>query len=300
MDYLLILLADLGIAAQFCLSKLYQKRTLTAADGMRAYIRRSVFFSMISGLVGMVFFFCLSSFRLNLTPFSVVFAVSLALVSTTLQLTGIAMMSFGSVAVYTMFMMLGGMLLPFVAGIFFFGEQITPMRAVGLIVLCAALALSALGGSATETNARRKKAFYGFCTAVFVLNGAVSILSKTHQMSAQRMETNEFIVLSNLVGVIISAVIYLVVKAPNANVAEKGAWRNILIICIFSVTSGLAYMLQLIGAAHIDASVLYPMVTGGTIVLSTFAGWVFFSEKPGRRTLISSAAALAATIMFIF
>ena len=46
--------------------------------------------------------------------------------------------------------------------------------------------------------------------------------------------------------------------------------------------------------------VLYPMVTGGSVVLSAVAGRIFFREKPDRITLAGLILSFIATFLFLF
>lgn len=42
---------------------------------------------------------------------------------------------------------------------------------------------------------------------------------------------------------------------------------------------GLSYMLRLIGAESLSASVLYPFITGGSIILTSFAGMAVLKKN---------------------
>ncbi|MBQ3814746.1 MAG: hypothetical protein II836_01720, partial [Clostridia bacterium] len=64
--------------------------------------------------------------------------------------------------------------------------------------------------------------------------------------------------------------------------------------------NGISYTLQLLSASNLPASVLYPMVTGGSVVLSAVAGRIFFGEKPDRITLAGLALSFVATFLFLF
>ena len=82
--------------------------------------------------------------------------------------------------------------------------------------------------------------------------------------------------------------------------ARKAFIINCGLVVLYVVVSGCAYMFQLLGAVTLDASLLYPMVTGGTIVLGTIFGWLFFKEKPGLSTWLSTGITLFATFLFLF
>ena len=62
----------------------------------------------------------------------------------------------------------------------------------------------------------------------------------------------------------------------------------------------MSYTLQLVSASKLQASVLYPMVSGGSVVLCAFAGRIFFGEKPDRITLFGLILSFAATFFFLF
>ena len=66
-----------------------------------------------------------------------------------------------------------------------------------------------------------------------------------------------------------------------------------------AIVNGVAYMLQLIGAASLPATVLFPIVTGGTIVCTSLFDKICFKEKLSRKTKISIAICVLALILFV-
>ena len=66
-----------------------------------------------------------------------------------------------------------------------------------------------------------------------------------------------------------------------------------------SIVGGVSSVLQLEGAKYIDASLLYPFITGGSIVLSSLAGWIFFKEKATKNMIISVVLAFVGTLFFL-
>lgn len=61
----------------------------------------------------------------------------------------------------------------------------------------------------------------------------------------------------------------------------------------------ISYMLQLIGAESLPASVLYPFITGGSIILTSFAGVAFFKEKLTIRQWMAVTACFVGTLLFL-
>ena len=68
------------------------------------------------------------------------------------------------------------------------------------------------------------------------------------------------------------------------------------IVVASALIGGVSYMLQLVGAKELPATVLYPLVTGGSILFSAFAGKVFFKEKLSAYQWISIALCFLGTL----
>lgn len=61
----------------------------------------------------------------------------------------------------------------------------------------------------------------------------------------------------------------------------------------------ISYMLQLIGAESLPASALYPFITGGSIILTSFAGVAFLKEKLTIRQWMAVTACFVGTLLFL-
>lgn len=62
---------------------------------------------------------------------------------------------------------------------------------------------------------------------------------------------------------------------------------------------GLSYMLRLIGAESLSVSVLYPFITGGSIILTSFSGVAVFKEKLTIRQWMAVTACFVGTLLFL-
>ena len=66
----------------------------------------------------------------------------------------------------------------------------------------------------------------------------------------------------------------------------------------YGVLNKVGNFLLLISLAHIDASVQYPMVTGGVMIVSTLLSY-FTPKKPGRREYAALALSLVGIMMLV-
>ena len=204
MYYLMLILAALLLALDFSLNKLYQKRAGTSPAAGFA-------FNALLGLACGVIFFAVGGFKLTVTPYSLVMATAMAVLVVGYNLIGFRIMKRGSVAVYTLFLMTGGMTVPYVWGILFLDEELVLVRTLGVVLIIAAVALSNLSREKIDCVQ------LAMCAAVFVLNGFTSVTSKLHQIEDvfATADMASFVVLAGLCKFVFSGIAYLAVRKKS-------------------------------------------------------------------------------------
>ena len=286
MNYVYVLIATILLAVEFAFSKKYQ-----AAEGVS--LQAGLRFNVVSGCLSAVIMFAVCGFKLQWSPLSAVLAVSMTLCGLCYSLLSFRVLKLGGMALYSTFLMSGGMLLPYIFGLLFLDEQPSVLRIIGVLVILTGVVCS---------NVSKNKVSKGLlllCIAVFLLNGGVSIISKCHQIStAPVVSTSAFVMYAGVAKCLLSAVILLFVKKSpgNTGLQKKG---SLLIIAGGALIGAASYFLQLIGAENLPASVLYPMVTGGSIIFSAIAGMIFYKEHLTRRQIISIILCFIGTLLFL-
>ena len=212
---------------------------------------------------------------------------------TSYNLLGFRVLRNSSMAMYTLFLMTGGMIVPYVWGLLFLEEPFSFLRTLGLLLIVLSI------GITVQSGKELKKATLIMCVAVFFINGFTSVINKMHQIQTELpcVSVTGFVMLSGLFKFILSGVGYLTTKGAAE---EKVDFKIVLPIVLGSATaSGLSYMFQLIPAENLPATVLYPFVTGGSLVLSSIAGIILFQEKVSKKLLISILLCFIGTFMFL-
>ena len=95
-------------------------------------------------------------------------------------------------------------------------------------------------------------------------------------------------ILSCIVNVVISLAILTVFFRKNQTSKETG--KSLCSALFNGATNRIANYVLLIALMHVEASVQYPMVTGGVMIVSTVISY-FGKNKPNKKEILSVALA---------
>ncbi len=299
LDFLLLILADILLAGNFAVTKGYQKR-----EGVS--VEKGLKFNMILGLFSALFMALLQGFRLRFTLFSVVMAFGFGLLFVLYNLIGFRIMEHGTMALYTVFLMTGGMVIPYIWGLVFLEEPFSLRRTLGLVIIAAAVFV--MHSASGQFDIRQLL----LCCAVFVLNGFVSVISKEHQIGTNAVSTANFICLYCLARLLICMVAYLLIQkikhcrktrdTVKSSYSHSGcsiSGISLFFIGMSAIFSGLSSILQLNSAKNLPATVLYPIVTGGSIIFIAITGRMLYKEKLTKKALVGIGLCFLGTCMFL-
>ncbi len=279
--YLLILLADLLFSSQFLMTKLYSARNSQTA-------LTSFAFSFGSELVIFLYMAALGGFNIVFTPFSLAMAAITAVIMIASSYCSIAALKHINLSLYSVFLMLGGMLLPSVFGIVWADEPLTLGK-----VLCLGLIFGSmlLGVEKTATNKKGAVKYYVLC---FVLNGLNGVVAKIHTMyPALNTSSNNFMVLTSICVCLLTGV-FLIANAKKAVPLFRDG-KNLGCMAGYAVVHGVAQFLSLLTMELLPVSLQQPLITGGVLGFS-FLISVVMKEKQTKKSVISFILAILAIV----
>lgn len=252
MYYFLIVIASVLFSLQFVFNSGYEKECKSSWQS-------ALNFSLYTAIAGFLGMFAINGFKMNFSFFSLAVALVYSIASILYSYSSIKSFESINLSMYSMFAMLGGMLLPFLVGIGFYNEEITPIRIVGCVLI--AVALIAQVQKSEKKNGATK--FYFF---VFILNGMFGVLSKFHQTNGElSIDSTSFLMLASLWTIVFCV---LLKGKPQKHLYHVN--RKALVYCVgYALFNSVGNLLLLIALQHLPASVQYPIVTGGVIVIST-------------------------------
>lgn len=279
--YFLLILATALFSSQFLLNQLFCSfKGSSAAD--------SLLFTLYTSLAGFFIVFIINGFRLELSLFSVLIALIYSVVNLLYNAASLKAFETVNLSVYSVFSMLGGMLLPSVFGIFYSAEAMTVQKLICFIFISAALFLT------IDRKARKSKKAYFYYAAVFVLNGSVGVLSVIHQSGSSAVDSFSFLMQTRLISFFFSAIGF----ALKYRAFPRITMRPLLCCVAFTAMCSLGNLFLLISLKHIDASVQYPIVTGGVMLFSLIISLIR-KEKVTKKEALSTLVAFLSTLLII-
>ena len=193
--------------------------------------------------------------------------------------------------------MLGGMALPFFQGILFYNEGITIAKCLCVAFICVALAFT------IEKGEKKKGTIFYF--GIFVLNGMAGVISKIFSASdLPKVSAAGYSIWIAISTMLLSGIAWITLmmldKRKNIQVEDKPTSKLLLqsygIGALYGAINKVANFFLVIALAHVDASVQYPMVTGGTMIVSTLICF-FGDKKPSKKEMISVGLAFVGMLL---
>ena len=232
--------------------------------------------------------FILTGFHIEFSWFSFFTALVYSCIGIISTFCSINALKTANLSVYSMFNMLGGMLLPFLYGVLFYNEVLTIGKIFCCILIAAALFLT------LDKFSCKAKAFK-YYIACFILNGLVGMISKFHQSNtAEAVNSQSFMCMINAIAFCLStgALVIYTKKLPKTGIKES------MFSAGFALCNGIGNLFLLIALKHVPASVQYPFVTGGVIVFSAFVAYLQ-KEKLKARNIFAVILAFLSTVLIM-
>ncbi len=270
-------------SSSFLCNKLFGKER---GKGLRTSVEYIFFVSVVTCLSMLT----ISGGRPELTLFSFLLAVVYAANNFALTYFGIKALQHANLSVYSMFMMLGSIVIPSSVGVAFYDEALSHFKLLCFVCIFVALYLS------TSKGQSNKKALV-YYALVFTLNGMAGVISKVHQSFADmNVPTESFLFTSGAIRLTVSGafLVYFYCKKKQATPGIKA--------CALGLGGGL---LNAVGNyfnlyALIDIPVtVHSVVTTGMVLIGSALIGLCIREKLTLRGGISLGFAIAATVLSV-
>ena len=287
----LIVLATFMFSVQFVFNDIYQRN-----EG--ASVISAMLFAGLTGLTGCVMLILTNSDVWEYSFFSMALAFLSAAKNVLSAYLSIIVLSRANLSVYSLYSMLGGMLLPFAYAIAFCGEPLTWQKCVCTVLIIGALLLGMRGKETSQADKEAYGSPLPWYLGVFVMNGLSGVFSTIHQRSgAIAVSASAYSLMEKGWGLLICIAVLAICSLRGQKIRLNRPALSVGSSAGYGVITTFANLILLIALLHVDASVQYPIVTGGVIVLSLMWDWIL-GKKPNRYA-VGAAAVSFAGLLFL-
>ncbi len=280
---LLVTSALMFSSAQMC-SKFFQR---ACGSGVRTTITNSLFTSIVVCLS----MFVIGGFSVHFSWFSMGMTTIHSLNSFVLLYFGLKAFEHANLSVYSMFLMMGSIVIPSTFSIIVYNEPITVPLIISFVLIFTALYLG------VEKGTHNKKAVF-YYAMVFLLNGLAGVISKIHQAfpdPTQVVDTQSFLFWGGALRVVICliAIVYLAISDKQHGVTLKG-WGY-----AFSggLLNAIGNYLNLLVLIYINVAVHSVVTTASMLAFSALLSRVVMKDKLTERQIMALILAICAAVL---
>ena len=249
-------------------------------------------FTLLSALAGVICLFLINGVHLGFTWFTLIMATANAANSVLFSFCSLKSLGKINLSLYSLFSMLGGMLLPFVVGLIFYSEGMTLGKAICLIFVIAALLINV-------NFSRDKRGGIIYYAGIFIFNGMSGVISKIYSDATYaKVSAEEYsiwcAIVTGVVSIIVLAILAIkdrTVTLPTIKATVWGFGGGAL--------SRIANYWLLIALAFLPASAQYPFITGGVMIVSTAIAFIS-GQKPSKKEVIAVGLSFIGLLALVF
>lgn len=282
-----IILLYLGTIAASCAQSAFTKQNTRKGDGSAESAGTFNLFKAVAVFAVLLLIFLFDhSWNVATIGWGAAYGVLL----TVSMVTGYCALKTGPMALTSMIVSFS-LLIPYAYGIIFLGEKPKLVQVAGLGMFILALVLinwnqlhvkgvahSKNGVHENEGAAQPQKAtgrWALFTALTLTANGFCSIVQKGHQNIYPGMYTSWFMAVAGLT----ACILFLVRFVCQRNKVQLKAKSAMKYGVLGGISNGIANLILLVLAATENASILYPVVSAGTMLSVFVTGRIVFKEK---------------------
>lgn len=280
-SYLLLITSTVMFGSQFFFSDMFRRNY---GDSFKA----TLVSRLGGGIFGLIALVIINGFEFEFTAFAFVMALITNINSLFLSFCGLKALGKINLSLYSMFMMLGGMVLPFVAGILLYGEALTPAKAICFIIVAVALLV------AVEKGKSKSGAIYYI--GIFIGNGMSGVIAGIYNNvnAFEKPSTLAYSVLVAIIAIVATLILMLIFGFEKKKLNVK----TVISMAGSGIFNRIANYFLLLALTVLPSSTQYPFITGGTIIVSTVFSF-FTDKKPSKKELIAVVLAFIGILMLV-
>ena len=279
MNWVLLAVTVIGVSMQTVMQKLYNKKIGA---------REAFVFTGIQSAAAALFFlpFCrIFILPSHLFPYIIGFAAAFSAA----LIFSVKALACGSIAL-TSLAASYSLMLPTFYGLVFLNEASGILLYAGI----ALLAISIVFINLNKNDVKISPEWVLYVILALIGNGMCSTVQKMQQIAFEGKYTNEFMFFALVTVVAVAAASVLLQERGQALYFMKLGWKC---AAIGGIMNGMANMLVMLLNGRINASVMFPCISAGSIALNCIIARVFWKEKLSNMQTIGVMLGMASVVL---
>jgi len=264
-NYILITFLTIGISVQNYAKKEYMVRNRENKSAMSL-------FNLVMSSVSLLIFVLLTIGKFSFHMPTMIYAILNGLFFAVNIYTNMQAIKHGPL-VLTALISSYSLIIPSIYGLIFLGELVTFFAYIGFLLLAMSLYLI---NRPSENNLNVSLKWIIYALINFLSNGICSTILKVHQTKFDGMYKLEYLTIVMIIATITCIFPMINFKPKELLKTIKTGWVFPLIAAILNVVNNIVVMGL---AATMPAAILFPLMAGGSIVLTFFLSKFVFKES---------------------
>lgn len=280
MDYLLLAVIVVSMTLEGVITKEYERKVANPD---------TLIFTCIVCFAATAFFTVQSGFRLHFVPALLPYSIGFAIAYGAATIGTVGAIGTGPLSV-TMLIGSYSLLIPTFYGIFFLHDPVKLLFVVGLVLLLVSLFLINFN---KNESMRFSRVWLVYVLLYFVGNGMCSTVQKMQQVAFEGAYKSEFMIVS----LVLVGVSLLAFSALRGTVTVEKLRVSLKYGISHGLANGLLNYLVMVASALIPASVLYPGISAGGIVLTFICALTIYKERLSAMQLVGYLFGTASVVL---
>ena len=220
------------------------------------------------------------------------FALAFAILTVIFQLFYTKALTVGNVSLTVMVVNLS-MLFPSLISVIFYNESLTLTRIIGIVLTILSFMLTVN----FKVNEKISRHWIIFTAAAAIANGVIGITQKIFGSSDFSGEKKAFVACSYAIAFLVAGSLYLSSRFKEKDSDNKKTCATYIFAVSVGIVLAVFQWLNTYAISIMDGSFLFPVYSGGSIILSTLVGILFFKDKLTQRQKISIMLGIIAVVI---
>ncbi len=252
----------------------------------------SIFFN------GVIFIFSAAIFSwkvVGCSPVTWMYGAMFGVASVIFQLTYTKAMSMGNVPLTVTISNLS-IMIPTTVSAVVFGDPISEVRIVGIILTAVAFIIS----TDFSHTGKTERGWLVLTLLAFLTNASGTTVQKFFGKTEFSGEGQAFVACAYICAAAITAAVYLICALKGNRKSFPTSPKVFLYAAAVGALLAAFQAVNTYTAAHVAGTFHYPVFSGGVMILSTLSGLIIFKDRLNKRQLMGISVALVAVVLTNF